>query len=287
MSEMAPPAQQKMKTMGTFDGKRANRNQPYNRPGGRKKWVSEHKVFDGSIGEGQGFAFKRKEKVKHEYNKLLRKERRKNTEVKTQYTEQYPEHLRHLYEAEAEKLRNEVKANRINRTKARMAGGGGPVEEEAAPMAVNEAPTDLATAIDPAEDISSDKTDSAPQPTPAVAASKNDSQGQPLEGVTMQHVNVSLCSSLPMSNRSKKKMLRKTSYQKTKEEFESVKEKQKNKKEEFLKNKEQKEEAIKKYKQKKMETFQMLSKKTKKGQPNLNLQMEYLLQKIQGTGPGK
>lgn len=28
----------------------------------------------------------------------------------------------------------------------------------------------------------------------------------------------------------------------------------------------------------------MLSKKTKKGQPNLNLQMEYLLQKIQGTG---
>lgn len=54
-----------------------------------------------------------------------------------------------------------------------------------------------------------------------------------------------------------------------------------------MKNKEQKEEAIKKYKQKKMETFQMLSKKTKKGQPNLNLQMEYLLQKIQGTGPGK
>ncbi|XP_031687265.1 thyroid transcription factor 1-associated protein 26 homolog [Oncorhynchus kisutch] len=265
LSEMAPPAQQKMKTKGTFDGKRANRNQPYNRPGGKKKWVSEHKVFDGSIGEGQGFAFKRKEKVKHEYNKLLRKERRKSTEVKTQYTEQYPEHLRHLYEAEAEKLRNEVKTNRINRTKARMAGGGGPVEEEAAPMAVNEAPTDLATAIDPAEDISSDKTDSAPQPTPA-AASKNDS--------------------LPMSNRSKKKMLRKTSYQKTKEEFESVKEKQKNKKEEFLKNKEQKEEAIKKYKQKKMETFQILSKKTKKGQPNLNLQMEYLLQKIQGTGPG-
>lgn len=260
---MAPPAQHKMKTKGTFDGKRANRIQPYNRPGGKKKWVSEHKVFDGSIGEGQGFAFKRKEKVKHEYNKLLRKERRKNTEFKTQYTEQYPEHLRHLYEAEAEKLRNEVKTNRINRTKARMAGGGGgPVEEEAAPM-------DPATSIDHAADsgISSDKTDSASQPTPAVVPSKNDS--------------------LPMSNRSKKKMLRKTSYQKTKEEFESVKEKQKNKKEEFLKNKEQKEEAIKKYKQKKMETFQILSKKTKKGQPNLNLQMEYLLQKIQGTGPGK
>lgn len=51
-----------------------------------------------------------------------------------------------------------------------------------------------------------------------------------------------------------------------------------------MKNKQQKEEAIQKYKQKKMETFQILNKKTKKGQPNLNLQMEYLLQKIQGSG---
>lgn len=53
---------------------------------------------------------------------------------------------------------------------------------------------------------------------------------------------------------------------------------------EYLKNKQQREEALQRYKQKKMETFQMLSKKTKKGQPNLNLQMEYLLQKIQGPG---
>lgn len=29
-----------------------------------------------------------------------------------------------------------------------------------------------------------------------------------------------------------------------------------------------------------MEVFKILSKKTKKGQPNLNLQMEYLLKKI-------
>lgn len=53
---------------------------------------------------------------------------------------------------------------------------------------------------------------------------------------------------------------------------------------EYLKNKQQREEAIQKYKKKKMESFQILSKKTKKGQPNLNLQMEYLLQKIQGPG---
>lgn len=38
-------------------------------------------------------------------------------------------------------------------------------------------------------------------------------------------------SSLPMSNRMKKKMLKKTSYQKTKEEFESTQEKRKQKKE--------------------------------------------------------
>lgn len=53
---------------------------------------------------------------------------------------------------------------------------------------------------------------------------------------------------------------------------------------EYLKNKQQREEALQKYKQKKIETYQMLSKKTKKGQPNLNLQMEYLLQKIQDPG---
>lgn len=52
----------------------------------------------------------------------------------------------------------------------------------------------------------------------------------------------------------------------------------------YLQNKQQREEALQRYNQKKTETFQMLSKKTKKGQPNLNLQMEYLLQKIQGPG---
>ena len=52
---------------------------------------------------------------------------------------------------------------------------------------------------------------------------------------------------------------------------------------EYLKNKQQREEAIQKYNQKKKETYQMLCKKTKRGQPNLNLQMEHLLQKIQGS----
>lgn len=107
-------------------------------------------------------------------------------------------------------------------------------------------------------------------------------------------------------------MLKKTSSQRAKEAFEMQKEKQRKKKEvreiincgrwdffssfsisllfvfplsqTYLQNKQQREEALQRYKQKKTETFQMLSKKTKKGQPNLNLQMEYLLQKIQGPG---
>uniref|UniRef100_A0A9J7ZEV2 Thyroid transcription factor 1-associated protein 26 n=1 Tax=Cyprinus carpio carpio TaxID=630221 RepID=A0A9J7ZEV2_CYPCA len=43
----------------------------------------------------------------------------------------------------------------------------------------------------------------------------------------------------------------------------------------------QREEALKKYKEKKTATYQLLKRKTKKGQPNLNLHMELLLQKIE------
>lgn len=72
---------------------------------------------------GQGFAYKRKQKFKHDYNKLLHKERKnKNkTESKNLYSEEkYPEHLRHLYLAEAEKLKNESWMHRVNRSKQRM-----------------------------------------------------------------------------------------------------------------------------------------------------------------------
>lgn len=72
---------------------------------------------------GQGFAYRRKQKFKHDYNKLLHKERKKKNqpESKNLYTEErYPEHLRHLYVAEAEKLRNEAWTHRLNRSKQRM-----------------------------------------------------------------------------------------------------------------------------------------------------------------------
>ncbi|KAM6895737.1 thyroid transcription factor 1-associated protein 26 homolog [Xenentodon cancila] len=217
----------------------------------KRKWI--HDVFEGSVKEGQGFAFKRKQKVKHEYNKLLRSERKKKKrpESGVEYEEEFPEHLRHLYAAEAEKLREEAWRHRVNRSRLREEAGGhraNRTEEQLQDAGVGGA---------------SEATDAASgSPEPAAAAGRE---------------------SLPMSNRMRKKMQKKTSYQKTKEEFEKIREKRRKKKEEYQKNKQQREEAIQRYKQKKLETFQILSKKTKKGQPNLNLQMEYLLQKIQGA----
>uniref|UniRef100_A0A3B4EUA8 Coiled-coil domain containing 59 n=1 Tax=Pundamilia nyererei TaxID=303518 RepID=A0A3B4EUA8_9CICH len=228
----------------------------------KRKWISDQKLFKGSVKEGQGFAFNRKQKVKHEYNKLLRKEKKKNPGSKNLYKEEYPEHLRHLYEAEAEKLKKEAWTNRVNRSKLRMKGqakemGEGDGEEE---------------------------DDDEAQQTEAAGEEEVSGGSELKESVSRNQADLLVSTSLPMSNRMRKKMERKNSYQKTKEEFERIQEKRRKKKEEYLKNKQQKEEAIQKYKQKKMETFQILNKKTKKGQPNLNLQMEYLLQKIQGSG---
>ncbi|XP_038144356.1 thyroid transcription factor 1-associated protein 26 homolog [Cyprinodon tularosa] len=216
----------------------------------KKKWIPHNKVFEGSVKEGQGFAFKKREKVKHEYNKLLRREHKKNPEVKVVYKEEYPEHLKHLYLAEEEKLRSEALKNRANRSKLRMKGK---LKDEDRNDDVAE--LDFTTGSDLMDSVPDN-----PESTPTAEKER-----------------------LPISNRMRKKMQRKTSYQKTKEEFEKIKEKKRQKKEEYLKNKQQREEAIQKYKQKKIEKFQMLSKKTKKGQPNLNVQMEYLLQKIKGT----
>lgn len=95
---------------------------------------------------GQGFAFKRKEKVKHEYNKLLRKERRKNPEVKAMYKDEYPEHLKHLYMAEAERLKNEDRINILKRSQSRMRGYG---EEKTEDAAVDDAPSVQVAAAGP------------------------------------------------------------------------------------------------------------------------------------------
>ncbi|XP_026217029.1 thyroid transcription factor 1-associated protein 26 homolog [Anabas testudineus] len=262
---MAPTDKKMKKT--TFSGKQDNWKKSKNNAQGvkkKRKWMPENKIFEGSVTEGQGFAFKRKQKVKHQYNKLLRKEKKKNPSSELLYKEEYPEHLRHLYVAEAEKLKHEAWTNRVNRTKLRMKGQEkrettveNDDDDAAAAQRTESADNDLEVTV------GSEQTDSVTGNSEPTTSPENES--------------------LPISNRMRKKLLKKTSYQKTKEEFERIKEKRRKKKEEYLKNKQQREEAIQRYKQKKMETYNMLSKKTKKGQPNLNLQMEYLLQKIQGT----
>lgn len=124
---------------------------------------------------GQGFAFKRKQKLKHEYNKFLHKERKKKNQPQSKnlYTEErYPEHLRHLYVAEAEKLKNEAWTHRLNRSKQRMRVHE-QVEEE-----VENADEDAAAAcngdsVDIEASGGSDLADSVPEnQEPAAAAKK-------------------------------------------------------------------------------------------------------------------
>ncbi|XP_025921890.1 thyroid transcription factor 1-associated protein 26 isoform X1 [Apteryx rowi] len=158
---------------------------------------------------GQGFAFQRKQKIQREYRKLLTRERKVGTQRDIQFTDTYPEHLKHLYLAEEEKLKKQRKATNDSILS----------EEE------------LNKAVEP---------------------------------VTTE-----------------RKFKKKMSNQKTKEEYEKIKAERARKKEEAEKRKQQREEAQRLYKQKKLEAYKILSKKTKKGQPNLNLQMEFLLQKIQ------
>ncbi|KAM8971992.1 thyroid transcription factor 1-associated protein 26 [Pelodytes ibericus] len=175
----------------------------------KRKWVQpQEKVFQGSAKEGHGFALWRKQKVQLEYKKLLRKQKKTNVTKEVVYTDNYPEHLKHLYLAEEEFLKKQEKRRRP--------------EDAAAQVAEEDVPE------------------------------------------------------IP-----KKKFKKKTSNQKAKEEYERVQQERARKREEAEKRRKEREEAQKLYKKKKMESYKILSTKTKKGQPNFNLQMEYLLQKIQ------
>ncbi|XP_069760133.1 thyroid transcription factor 1-associated protein 26 homolog [Narcine bancroftii] len=159
----------------------------------------------GSAKEGRGFAFQQKKKIKYEYKKLLRKEKRVQ-HPQVEYEETYPDHLRHLYLAEEEFLEKQSKrAKREDSVKN--------------------------------------------QPDAEIEAIQ------------------------------KKK--KKSSYQKTKEEYEKRQAEFKKKKEAAEKRQKEKEEARRKYKEQKLARYKILSKKTRTGQPDLNLQMEYLLKKIQ------
>ncbi|XP_059702832.1 thyroid transcription factor 1-associated protein 26 [Haemorhous mexicanus] len=179
-------------------------------PGRKRRWrpVLLRSVV-GSVQEGRGFAFRRKQKIERQYRKLLKKRRQVHSQQDDQFTDTYPEHLKHLYLAEEEKLKKRRR-------------------------------------------------------TPDDSVSSEEKLNKAAESVGTQE-----------------KFKNKTSNQKAKEEYEKIKAEHARKKEEAEKRKQQREEAQRLYKKKKMEAFKILSKKTKKGQPNLNLQVEFLLQKIQ------
>ncbi|NXN85734.1 TAP26 protein, partial [Bombycilla garrulus] len=189
---------------------------------------------------GQGFAFRRKQKIERQYRKLLKKRRQVHSQQDDQFTDTYPEHLKHLYLAEEEKLiAEEEKLKRQRRT-----------------------PDDLMS--------SEEKLNKA-------------ADGCAIYGyVCLMMISVSrACTFSSRSVVTQESFKNKTSNQKAKEEYEKVKAEHARKKEEAEKKKQQREEAQRLYKKKKMEAYKILSKKTKKGQPNLNLQVEFLLQKIQ------
>uniref|UniRef100_A0A8C1S601 Thyroid transcription factor 1-associated protein 26 n=2 Tax=Cyprinus carpio TaxID=7962 RepID=A0A8C1S601_CYPCA len=232
------PLKQNAKTKGPIKGKYFNNKCAH---GGlthndkkKRKWVPENKVFDGSLKEGE----------------------KKMQASPIQLEEEYPEHLRHLYLTEKERLDEEEQEKKKKRCKGRT------LDEE------TEADDELKTVLDlpfTEKHISNTTTDQT---------TVSDSDDEPAE--TDRDSN-RYSHKTPFIQR-KQKM---SSYQKTKQEYERIKEERARKQEEFLKDEAQREEALKIYKEKKMATYQLLKRKTKKGQLNLNLHMELLLQKIQ------
>uniref|UniRef100_A0A8C8EEU7 Coiled-coil domain containing 59 n=1 Tax=Otus sunia TaxID=257818 RepID=A0A8C8EEU7_9STRI len=171
---------------------------------------------------GRGFAFRRKQKIERQYRKLLKKGRKVHSQHDNQFTDTYPEHLKHLYLAEEEMLKRRR-----------------------------------------APDVSVLSEEKLNKTLPLYCSAQD------------------TCTFSYRSVMSEGKFKKKTSNQKAKEEYEKIKAERARKKEEAEKRKQQREAAQRLYKQKKMEAYKILSKKTKRGQPNLNLQMDFLLQKIQ------
>ncbi|KAK7886156.1 hypothetical protein WMY93_025777 [Mugilogobius chulae] len=123
-----------------------------------------------------------------EYMRLLRKERKKNPAPQNVYKDEYPEHLKHLYLAEKEKLKKEAWTNRVNRSKLRMKDKEEhPPEEDDGQMELNE------------------EKPGASEETEPTLETKHTKPSEKEEQF-----------SIPMSNRMRKKMLKKTSYQKHK-----------------------------------------------------------------------
>ncbi|XP_062822670.1 thyroid transcription factor 1-associated protein 26 isoform X1 [Anolis carolinensis] len=86
---------------------------PKARLGQKRPWRRDPRQVKGSVQEGKGFAYWRKQKIRHDYKKLLKKESNVNSK-KIEYTEDYPEHLKHLYLAEEEMLKKQQKPRKIS-----------------------------------------------------------------------------------------------------------------------------------------------------------------------------
>ncbi|XP_066113662.1 thyroid transcription factor 1-associated protein 26 [Saccopteryx bilineata] len=206
----------------------------------QRTWRPNHlHAFVGSVREGQGFAFQRKLKIQQHYKKLLWREKKGQTSQESQFRDRYPDHLKHLYLAEEERLRKQRR--KVDQPLSEQVNTTLTVEQCDVDQALSE------------EHCSIDK----PQP-------KDQCKKERVNFITAP-----------------KKNKKKTSNQKAQEEYERVQAKRAAKKQEFERRKQEREEAQRLYKKKKMEVFKILSKRTKRGQPNLNLQMEYLLKKIQ------
>ncbi|NXO81719.1 TAP26 protein, partial [Sitta europaea] len=187
---------------------------------------------------GRGFAFRRKQKIERQYRKLLKKRRQVHSQQDDQFTDSYPEHLKHLYFAEEEELK-----------KRRTAPEDSVSSEEKLNKASEETLRHHCTVLPPDGD---------------------EKRARIFHFLPIRESVVT-----------QEKFKNKTSNQKAKEEYEKIKAERARKKEEAEERKQQREEAQRLYKKKKMEAYKILCKKTKKGQPNLNLQVEFLLQKIQ------
>ncbi|XP_055972361.1 thyroid transcription factor 1-associated protein 26 [Sorex fumeus] len=214
--------------------------------GKRRTWRPHPaQSFAGSVREGQGFAFRRKLKIQKNYRKLIRKEKKAQTSQESQFTDRYPDHLKHLYLAEEERLRKERRLRKVGQSSSQ----------------------EQASQVLPEEECNSDQ----------ALSEEHSSSDQPQKAEEPEEQLDERVSSITFPKRKQKK----TSNQKAQEEYERIQALRAAKKQEFERRKQEKEAAQRLYKKKKMEVFKILSKKTKKGQPNLNLQMEYLLKKIQ------
>ncbi|XP_072002609.1 thyroid transcription factor 1-associated protein 26 [Engystomops pustulosus] len=243
----------------------------------RKWWPNaDGNMFVGSTREGQGFAFWRKKKVELQYKKLQRKQKKENT--KKDFSDHYPEHLKHLYLVEEERLKIQENRRRLKRKASE-----GVDEEHGKP-----------------DGMSSDTVDGEPgKSSETVGVEHAKRETKPSEKVDEDHENLEKNPSQTEENErgtgeekptetadkekeliKKKTFRKKTSLQKAREEYERVQQERAKKREEAELRRKQREEAQKLYKEKRAKTYKIIRSKTSKGQPNFNAQMDLLLKKI-------